>query len=148
MRETTEVTIKRDIENVDWQAVADVYAETLGPEDPAQLERTWSRSYATVLAYADGRLVGAGRGDLGRRAGGANRWGGGAAGVPAPGHRLANDGGADGGAEGHGDPAHLRGGRERVVLREGGVPDAQAGDGAGVPGRVCGVRGVWFRARK
>ena len=28
---------------------------------PAQLARTWSRSYATVLAYADGRLVGAGR---------------------------------------------------------------------------------------
>ncbi len=61
MRETTEVTLKQDIENVDWQAVADVYAETLGPEDPAQLERTWSRSYATVLAYADDRRVGAGR---------------------------------------------------------------------------------------
>lgn len=55
------VTLKRDIENADWQAVADVYAETLGPEDPAQLARTWARSYATVLAYADGRLVGAGR---------------------------------------------------------------------------------------
>ncbi len=55
------VTLKQDIENVDWQALADVYRETLGPEDPAQLERTWSRSYATVLAYADGRLVGAGR---------------------------------------------------------------------------------------
>ncbi len=61
MRETTEVTLKRDIENVDWQALADVYRETLGPEDPAQLERTWSRSSATVLAYADGRLVGAAR---------------------------------------------------------------------------------------
>ncbi len=61
MRETTEVTLKQDIENVDWQAVADVYAETLGPEDPAQLERTWAKSYATVLAYADDRLVGAGR---------------------------------------------------------------------------------------
>ncbi len=55
------VTLKRDIENVDWQALADVYRETLGPEDPAQLKRTWSRSYATVLAYADDRLVGAGR---------------------------------------------------------------------------------------
>jgi len=61
MRETTEVTLKQDIENVDWQAVADVYGETLGPEDPAQLARTWARSYATVLAYADGRLVGAAR---------------------------------------------------------------------------------------
>ena len=61
MRETTGVMLKQDIENVDWQAVADVYAETLGPEDPAQLERTWAKSYATVLAYADGRLVGAGR---------------------------------------------------------------------------------------
>ena len=55
------VTLKRDIENVDWQAVADVYGETLGPEDPAQLERIWASSYATVLAYADGRPVGAGR---------------------------------------------------------------------------------------
>lgn len=61
MSETTEVTLKQDIENVDWQAVADVYAETLGPENPAQLERTWARSYATLLAYADGRLVGAAR---------------------------------------------------------------------------------------
>ncbi len=61
MRKATEVTLKQDIEDVDWQALADVYAETLGPEDPAQLERTWSRSYATVLAYADDRLVGAGR---------------------------------------------------------------------------------------
>ncbi len=61
MRKATEVTLKQDIENVDWQAVADVYAETLGPEDPAQLARTWSRSYATVLAYTDERLVGAGR---------------------------------------------------------------------------------------
>ncbi len=54
-------TLRRDIEGVDWQAVADVYAETLGPEDPAQLERTWSKSSATVLAYKDGRLVGVGR---------------------------------------------------------------------------------------
>ncbi len=61
MRKATEVTLKQDIENVDWQALADVYAETLGPEDPAQLARTWAKSYATVLAYADGRLVGAGR---------------------------------------------------------------------------------------
>ena len=61
MRKATEVTLKQDIENVDWQALADVYRETLGPEDPAQLARTWSRSYATVLAYADDRLVGAGR---------------------------------------------------------------------------------------
>ncbi len=55
------VTLKRDIEGVDWQAVADVYAETLGPEDPAQLARTWARSFATVLAYAEGRLVGVAR---------------------------------------------------------------------------------------
>ena len=55
------LALKRDIENVDWQAVAGVYAETLGQEDPAQLARTWAKSYATVLAYADGRLVGAGR---------------------------------------------------------------------------------------
>ncbi len=53
--------LKQDIENVDWEAVAAVYADTLGREDPAQLERTWSRSYATVLAYADERLVGAAR---------------------------------------------------------------------------------------
>ena len=55
------MTLKRDIENVDWRALADVYRETLGPEDPAQLARTWAKSYATVLAYADERLVGAGR---------------------------------------------------------------------------------------
>ena len=55
------VTLKRDIEDVDWQAVADVYRETLGPEDPAQLARTWAKSFATVIAYADDRLVGAGR---------------------------------------------------------------------------------------
>ena len=61
MSDTTEVTLKQDIENVDWQALADVYRETLGPEDPAQLSRTWAQSYATVLAYADERLVGAGR---------------------------------------------------------------------------------------
>ncbi len=61
MRKATEVTLKQDIENVDWQALADVYRETLGREDPAQLARTWAKSYATVLAYADERLVGAGR---------------------------------------------------------------------------------------
>ncbi len=61
MRETTGVMLKQDIENVDWQALADVYRETLGREDPAQLARTWAKSYATVLAYADERLVGAGR---------------------------------------------------------------------------------------
>ncbi|MBI1884845.1 MAG: GNAT family N-acetyltransferase [Chloroflexi bacterium] len=55
------VTLKRDLEGVDWQAVANVYAETLGPEDPAQLARTWATSFATVLAYLDGRLVGAAR---------------------------------------------------------------------------------------
>ncbi len=55
------VTLKRDIEGVDWQAVADVYAETLGPEDPAQLARTWAKSYSTVLAYADRKLVGVAR---------------------------------------------------------------------------------------
>ena len=54
-------TLKRDIDGLDWQAVAHVYAETLGPEDPAQLQRTWSRSFATVTAYADDRLVGVGR---------------------------------------------------------------------------------------
>ncbi len=61
MSEATEVTLKQDIANVDWQALAAVYGETLGPEDPAQLARTWAKSYATVLAYADDRLVGAGR---------------------------------------------------------------------------------------
>ncbi len=61
MRKASEVTLKQDIENVDWQALADVYRETLGPEDPAQLARTWAKSYATVLAYAEERLVGAGR---------------------------------------------------------------------------------------
>lgn len=56
-----DVTLKRDIENVDWPAVADVYGETLGAEDPSQLARTWASSFATVLAYADGRLVGVAR---------------------------------------------------------------------------------------
>ena len=56
-----DLTLKRDIDGVDWQAVAHVYAETLGPEDPALLERTWSRSFATAVAYADDRLVGVGR---------------------------------------------------------------------------------------
>ena len=52
------VTLKRDIEGVDWQAVSDVYAQTLGPDDPAQLARTWANSFATVLACVDGRIVG------------------------------------------------------------------------------------------
>lgn len=55
------VTLKRDITDVEWQDLADVYAATLGPEDPAQLQRTWSKSFATVVAYVDGRLVGAAR---------------------------------------------------------------------------------------
>ena len=57
-----DITLKRDIADVDWQALADVYQETLGPDEPAQLARTWARSAATVLAYSDdGRLVGAAR---------------------------------------------------------------------------------------
>ncbi len=56
-----DITLKRDIAGVDWQALAAVYNETLGPDEPAQLARTWARSAATVLAYADGRLVGAAR---------------------------------------------------------------------------------------
>jgi len=55
------ITLKRDIAGVDWQAVADVYAETLGPDEPQQLARTWARSAATVLAYAGDRLIGAAR---------------------------------------------------------------------------------------
>ena len=53
--------LRRDIEYTDWQAVADVYAATLGPEDPEQLARTWARSFAAVMAYADDRLVGVAR---------------------------------------------------------------------------------------
>ena len=56
-----EITLKRDIENVDWDAVAAVYQATLGPDEPEQLARTWARSYATVLAFAGERLVGAAR---------------------------------------------------------------------------------------
>ncbi len=52
-----EITLKRDIENVDWDAVAAVYQAALGPDEPAQL----ARSYATVLAFAGERLVGAAR---------------------------------------------------------------------------------------
>jgi ribosomal protein S18 acetylase RimI-like enzyme len=55
------VILRRDIEDVDWQAIADVYSETLGPEDPEQLARTWPRSFAAVMAYADDRLVGVAR---------------------------------------------------------------------------------------
>ena len=53
--------MKRDLIGVDWQAVVEVYAETLGPQDSAQLSRTWARSFATVLACADGRVVGVAR---------------------------------------------------------------------------------------
>lgn len=56
-----EIRLKRDLEGVDWQAVAEVYEATLGPEDPAQLARTWTRSYATALAYEGERVVGAAR---------------------------------------------------------------------------------------
>jgi ribosomal protein S18 acetylase RimI-like enzyme len=56
-----DLVLKRDIEGVDWDEVSSVYAETLGHDDPAQLQRTWSRSYATVLALVDGRLVGVAR---------------------------------------------------------------------------------------
>ena len=53
--------LKRDVEGVDWQALSDLYRATLGPDEPAQLQRTWSRSYATVLAYDNDRLIGAAR---------------------------------------------------------------------------------------
>ena len=56
-----DLTLKRDLEGVDWREVAALYAETLGPEDPAQLQRTWSRSHATALAYVDGGLAGVAR---------------------------------------------------------------------------------------
>ncbi len=56
-----EVTLKRDLEGVDWNALSYLYSQTLGHDAPDQLRRTWSRSYATVLAYVDERLVGAAR---------------------------------------------------------------------------------------
>jgi len=55
------ITLKRDVEDVDWAAVAAVYQATLGPDEPQQLARTWARSYATVLAFAGERLVGTAR---------------------------------------------------------------------------------------
>jgi len=55
------VTLKRDTEGVDWDALADLYHQTLGPDPADQLARTWARSYATVLAYEGETLVGAAR---------------------------------------------------------------------------------------
>lgn len=55
------ITLKRDIENVDWDALSYLYSRTLGHDAPDQLERTWSRSYATVLAFDGELLVGAAR---------------------------------------------------------------------------------------
>lgn len=55
------ITLKRDLEGVDWEALASLYQQTLGPDQPDQLRRTWSVSYATVLAYEGDRLVGAAR---------------------------------------------------------------------------------------
>jgi len=45
------ITLKRDIAGVDWDALSYLYSQTLGHDAPEQLERTWSRSYATILAY-------------------------------------------------------------------------------------------------
>lgn len=56
-----DITLKRNLDNVDWKALAELYQRTLGPDQPDQLERTWSRTYATVIAYDGERLVGAAR---------------------------------------------------------------------------------------
>ena len=55
------ITLKRDIGGVDWDALSYLYSQTLGQDAPDQLERTWSVSYAAVLAYDGDRLVGAAR---------------------------------------------------------------------------------------
>lgn len=54
--------LRSDFAGVDWNDLAAlIEAAGLGQRDPALLERVFRGSYATVLAYEDGRLVGAGR---------------------------------------------------------------------------------------
>ncbi|MEX0683311.1 MAG: GNAT family N-acetyltransferase [Dehalococcoidia bacterium] len=55
------ITLKRDLTGVDWDALSFVYSQTLGHDAPDQLERTWTRTYATVLAYEGDKMVGAAR---------------------------------------------------------------------------------------
>ena len=55
------ITLQHDLAGVDWSELARLYQATLGPDEPQQLERTWLRSYATILAYDGARMVGAAR---------------------------------------------------------------------------------------
>lgn len=51
-----------DIERVDWLALADVFERApLGKREPATLELSFRNSQIRCFAYADGKIVGAGR---------------------------------------------------------------------------------------
>lgn len=51
-----------NIENVDWLALADVFERApLGKRDPATLELSFRNSQIRCFAYADGKIIGAGR---------------------------------------------------------------------------------------
>ena len=57
------VTFKRDLEGVDWEEMkAVVNADDFdNGRSPEQLRASFSNSYATCIAYADGRIVGTAR---------------------------------------------------------------------------------------
>jgi len=54
-----ELILKEDLENVDWQQLADIYGQAYGNRMSVQrIENVFRRSYVTRLAYLNGRLVG------------------------------------------------------------------------------------------
>jgi ribosomal protein S18 acetylase RimI-like enzyme len=57
------VTYKRDLESVDWEEMkAAVNADDFdNGRSPEQLRASFANSYATCIAYADGRIVGTAR---------------------------------------------------------------------------------------
>lgn len=51
--------IKTDVENVDWQQLAEVYVAAFNGIQTAELiEKVFRRSYATRIAILDGQIVG------------------------------------------------------------------------------------------
>ncbi len=56
---TTMLEIKTDLENVDWERLAQVYAAAFnGIQTPDLIETVFRRSYATCIAFWNGCIVG------------------------------------------------------------------------------------------
>jgi len=57
-----DLLITRSIKNVCWVSLCDLYQVTkMGIRDPEQLKQAFTASFATAIAYSQGRIVGAGR---------------------------------------------------------------------------------------